>query len=94
MLETPKEFNNNELPGSVENESKKQRRRELVERHALLDNEMGNLIAEEGALIAKNSEDDADDKRLQEINRREIDILEEERRIVEAMSHSQEPSQQ
>ena len=94
MLETPKEFNNNESLRPAEEKSAKQDLMELVERHTLLDNEMGNLIAEEGSLIAKNSEDDADDKRLQEINRREIDILEEERRIVEAMSHSQEPSQQ
>jgi hypothetical protein len=94
MQEAPEHFNGNELAEPVENESNKQRLRELVERHALLDNEMGDLIAEEGSLIAKNGEDDADEKRLQEINRREIEILEEENRIVETMGHLQEQSQQ
>jgi hypothetical protein len=86
MPETPSEFNNDQSFEPAEQEARKQQFQKLAEQHRLLEDEMENLIAEEETLIGKNSEDETDFVRLQEINRREIEIVEEEKGIVEAMA--------
>jgi hypothetical protein len=87
MEEMPKEEKTNQSSECGEQEVKKQRIRGLVEQHNLLDDEMVNLIAEEGAIITKNSDNEAAYTRLQEISRREIEVIEKEREIVDAMAH-------
>jgi hypothetical protein len=86
MPESPSELNNDKSLEPAEQEVRKQRFQELAELHRLLETEMGKLIAEEGVLIAKNSEDETDFIRLQEINRREVEIIDEQKEIVEAMA--------
>jgi hypothetical protein len=86
MPESPRKSNHENSFEPAGQEVRKQRFQALAEQHDLLDTEMGKLIAEEWSLIAKNGEDEADFLRLQEINRREIEIIEMQKEIIEGMA--------
>ena len=86
MPETPKEFNASQHQESTEQEAREQNVHELFERHTLLANELKELVGEEGILIAANRNDKASYKRLDEINRRERELIEKQGEIEKEMA--------
>ncbi len=86
MPETPKEFNISQHPESTEQEIRKQHIHELFERHTLLAKELKEFIEQEGNLIAANRDDEASYKRLDEIYRRERELIEKQGEIEKEMA--------
>jgi acetolactate synthase small subunit len=59
---------------------------ELVEEHNVLDDELRRLVSEEATLIAKNSAEEASFTRMEEITKREMEIIIRQKEIIDEMA--------
>ena len=71
---------------AAEQEAVHQRIRELIDEHNVIGDELRRLVSEEGSLVAKDNVEDADYVRIDEINKREIEIINKQTEIIDEMS--------
>ncbi len=86
MQEGPEGLNGPHSLNSSEIEAQRKQSHELVEEHRLLDDELRRLVSEEATLIAKNGAEEASFARLEEIAKREMEIIIRQKDIIDEMA--------
>lgn len=93
MQEGREEFIGAHSFNSAEQEAARRRIQELIEEHNVLNDELRHLISEEGVLIAKNSAEEVDYVRIEKISKCEIEIVNQQKEIIDEITRLRRPIQ-
>lgn len=86
MQEGPEGLTGAHSSNSSEQEIARQRIRELIQEHKVLNDELKRLISEEGNLVAKSSAEEIAFAHMEQITKREFEIIDKQKEIIDEIT--------